>query len=1476
MDTTKITEKMVSLSEENKALKDLLPDKEVQKAIEENKSEIQGLQWDLYYDQILENIQENHTDFHNTVYRPWLEENLGTQQIDYSPEMVDYFMDKLHIDGVKILTKKEAELMMTKQKADGLKVAKKMSASDFMADYPDNTMKCGGSVERKGVGGFLAGLVLGSYGGYKVGLLQDKRDPKDLMREEKNYLRKRREKQARKNREKDIIDVEYTEVKRKGGKIGNISIASLKRGTQYDMPIKKGLENRAIRYNKDKKRYELWNYQTKEVDYSYSELDDLLRNTNRIFNIEDVSYAKGGETEGPFFDPQPEVSKRLNKKWNWYYQSAGAQSVMIDDMPDEAKKTIHNRFLKEIREEMKKEGYPIEDYKENLSKADTDVLWEKHKKRYAKGGVLDIGDYVKIDGGGETKIIKNFDDEWKFIDYQEGKPNSGVMLWVGKEDTEGHIPDKYNSEFNQLIKEQPDGGYYVEEQGRKFEEDEWEDWFDLKYGDEYRNYEGLGGYVSPDRLTKTEDYAKGGLTADKARQILEDGEANERPLTDKQKRYFKWVASNKKSKYAKGGMIPYDEYADSLSDYGELDGKRVYNQHTERYGYINEDEIRNEGKKSGMGFMVWVSPDRDTDRGSNWDIDDTFIIEEEDYAKGGKTKHKDEYEIDYKVYDKDGEELIDERGYVSVEADNKKKARNKAQIKIDKNLNDGEYAELDIQTIYDGKTGYIIYHEDRTYDVELKKEWDDYGEMTGGYYNTNEYAKGGKTSLTRRYVYDELDDILSKSSHFQINEEENHGLPGLFIQKDYEGKEIKNLQSDRKKLIKYFTDEGLNKSAIQVWTQKDEDASYLLARITPDEMLEEGAEEREQNYLDRTGYAKGGEIEKHYKIEFLDENEEIIDVERYGDTEPDQDDYYEMAGKLNAYSGIVYSYDEDDEDDTLKDEGFYETDFGVFQYKKGGRLNTPGYISADEMSNLQKEMRGGRNEDVYDELAKDIEGKVYTAFSDDRSVLAQSTKKVWKDDDTPVLKYIARAPKKKVKLPGKFRVVEDPKYGWWYFLDKGVWYGINKDDYESTPPFEYGKGGKTEVLEPTPTYELPKAITQTLKGLPIMMNKGGEMTDKTDVYFDDNEFGGYTVVIDDAVFEMNDQSSVNMDVNSYIGERNEYPSDISHWGKKLTNDEIPFIIKEKINKRKLEWNEYKSGGELKVKPGYVRKRKEFTTMLQTGPNYKPYIDITEDEEERLSEKYKGEWYFTEFDTIKYFDNEKQEWDYDSYFEKGGSVSDHFEVVDVMAGDTYDSVLEKQDIIDWAGQLSKGKPSKLNFNQAKKIMRDNHLIVQDFGKGGKVDTDATVAALKELKKDFNSQDDEYEEITKAIKELNQEICADDIAYASSGGGGNPWATSETTERWTIFRSNTGKEKKFRKWIDDDGRYKTSGEAPIETRITDITAVGFSQSVDLEGEKFTTLSSNHKAGNTMIKNIPSEKCQRGTFYWLVKSKTTVWHN
>ena len=45
------------------------------------------------------------------------------------------------------------------------------------------------------------------------------------------------------------------------------------------------LPNRAIKFNKENNRFELFNYNNNEVDYSFADLDSLLRITKQWFNF---------------------------------------------------------------------------------------------------------------------------------------------------------------------------------------------------------------------------------------------------------------------------------------------------------------------------------------------------------------------------------------------------------------------------------------------------------------------------------------------------------------------------------------------------------------------------------------------------------------------------------------------------------------------------------------------------------------------------------------------------------------------------------------------------------------------------------------------------------------------------------------------------------------------------------------------------------------------------------------------------------------------------------------------------------------------------------------------------------------------------------------------------------------------------------------------------------------------------------------
>ena len=142
------------------------------------------------------------------------------------------------------------------------------------------------------------------------------------------------------------------------------------------------------------------------------------------------------------------------------------------------------------------------------------------------------------------------------------------------------------------------------------------------------------------------------------------------------------------------------------------------------------------------------------------------------------------------------------------------------------------------------------------------------------------------------------------------------------------------------------------------------------------------------------------------------------------------------------------------ESDSLED--FISTVYKTpgFKHFKGDK-SFKGFLELTyDYTDQEAELVEKVNESATDLLADEIDdAKVYDAFSDGQSVDARSTAKTW-DDGVPVLKYIARASKKRIKLPKEFKVVDDTKYGWWYFYSAGKWHGIQQKDY-GTPPFEY-------------------------------------------------------------------------------------------------------------------------------------------------------------------------------------------------------------------------------------------------------------------------------------------------------------------------------------------------------------------------------------------------------------------------------------
>ena len=138
--------------------------------------------------------------------------------------------------------------------------------------------------------------------------------------------------------------------------------------------------------------------------------------------------------------------------------------------------------------------------------------------------------------------------------------------------------------------------------------------------------------------------------------------------------------------------------------------------------------------------------------------------------------------------------------------------------------------------------------------------------------------------------------------------------------------------------------------------------------------------------------------------------------------------------------------------------------------------------------------------------------------------------------------------------------------------------------------------------------------------------EGGELDD-VEVYVDE-DFNSYTVVFDNSVFEMNEFTGMG-DVNMYIGERNEFPSDL---GKRLSHSSLPPELIKKIKQRKT--MSFESGGKIQT-----RYEVELIENVENNPKRAFFIvnQRTFDDIERL--QYAGG--FKRFEIDLYEDDSKK-------------------------------------------------------------------------------------------------------------------------------------------------------------------------------------------------------------------------------------------
>jgi len=454
---------------------------------------------------------------------------------------------------------------------------------------------------------------------------------------------------------------------------------------------------RAAKYNEywnEKQRNELRNYLFGLYDgYNYSHTEDFkkvlsnlkksdIKTGNRVeklFNEVDKypkgenawEYAKGGD-----LNTYGREMSRLQKKWDNYRKDAGSQSVMIDDMPDEAIEKIHKQFLKEVREEMKKEGYakggkissldrvlkthtPSEIIRKlKINRNPSALIWEERNVRIT--GERQLRTYLHTMG---TKQANEYIDDYFEKSYpnrkkrkqpstEEWYAKGGLVIEGVRFGNESEYLEDYldNNDWEVIEKD-------IGDKGTKFT---------LSMKDvEYEQRVGLEDYLDNNNLKYIDSYAKGGLTPEDmpddyresgeiVMQYLEEENIGGEDRIDIATRILDNQRPNETISetisrlgiYAKGGEIvkSIDEFKKRGKSYVNVDGHRMidWEDDFENYIYdridlderqkIREDWSRKEKENRAKGIKGGKE--------MRWEEYLLKEVNKKSYAKGGEVKKK--------------------------------------------------------------------------------------------------------------------------------------------------------------------------------------------------------------------------------------------------------------------------------------------------------------------------------------------------------------------------------------------------------------------------------------------------------------------------------------------------------------------------------------------------------------------------------------------------------------------------------------------------------------------------------------------------------------------------------------------------------------------------------------------------------------------------------------------------------------------
>ena len=413
------------------------------------------------------------------------------------------------------------------------------------------------------------------------------------------------------------------------------------------------------------------------------------------------------------------------------------------------------------------------------------------------------------------------------------------------------------------------------------------------------------------------------------------------------------------------------------------------------------------------------------------------------------------------------------------------------------------------------------------------------------------FAKGGKVKTYNKYY--KLDKVIDGVSYTKQGEYESKEKATIMSVRDFQGDKTK-IVKEGDKYILYVNHKGLfgKGGEIKVGDYVSVDAGYGMKHIG--KVNSKHHMHNDRVYVDGIGdaleikrltkvkppsMAKGGLLWNDIYEKYPGSKYYMARTQLQGS--PVKLTIKEKTGEKTSSGRDIYK-DTPIKTYVEKEGLFYE------EYAKGGETASP-------ITNYHKNFMGTLSFDLKVKgMRKPQDFIVYPITGKTNIIRIQSDKK-WGEIDATT---------------GKGILSKTGNNSWAFALDVS---NRNVNKFDLTP--EELEELKSKIRE-TSGKEVGNVIITTDNSGAELLEEGGVL-DMNEVEIYEGPDDNYTIVMKGDVYGMNTQTLPNLSINMYEGDRSEYPSDISHWGKKMKFDDAPIVIKEKIEMRK---EEYKEGGRI--------------------------------------------------------------------------------------------------------------------------------------------------------------------------------------------------------------------------------------------------------------------------------------------------------